>query len=301
MPTELDHDIDGLTDEEREGLAELQALESEVDEDEPEFDPDSVHTGEQEEDDEGEDAKPTGDAGEEGKPADDDGGANDGDDGAEPAQAEVTQAAPILVADLPADIESQLQKIGTDKAALIQQFDDGEITAKEYQTQYDALSKQERAIEFDLHRADLAARMEAQREETERNKAIEAFLAEVNIPRDQNNLRFAALDVAVRMVANQEESASLSPREILQKAYDLCLEHGTLQDTRKAKAEAPKPKAAPKPAAPVTLANLPSSDISETDSSRFAYLDRIKDPDARDAAFAKLSPEEQDAYLASGG
>lgn len=129
----------------------------------------------------------------------------------------------------------------------------------------------------------------------------------MGIPRDPKNLRFATLDVAVRIVANDEANYELSAREILSKAYDLCVEQGTLQPRQAGKqkdqqqqqqAKPPaKPAAAPRKPAPPTLAKVPAAaQTGAEDGSRFAYLDRL-DPVAREAAFAKLSPADQDAYL----
>lgn len=303
-----EEELAGMTQEEREALKELEELEANASDDDPEVDLDKDKGDDNEgEDDGGDDQGDAGKAGNdnaaEGGDADD-AGDDDGANGDEPEARH--QAAPLFVAEAPADAEAQLQKISEDKAALVEKFDDGELTAKEYQQQLDALSKQERTIERAVDRAQLAADMENQRQANEREQAINGFLAEVGIPRDQSNLRFLTLDGAVRLVASNEENASLSPREILQKAYDLCIEQGTLQPKATKQGQQPEPQKEPrKPKKPIdapkTLANVPAAEISDTDSARFAHISRIKDPDAREQAFAKLSPAEQDAYLAMGG
>ncbi|MNL43705.1 hypothetical protein D3C87_1662300 [compost metagenome] len=118
-------------------------------------------------------------------------------------------------------------------------------------------------------------------------------------------MRFRVLDAAVIEVASDEANVNLSATEIMQKAYDLCIEHGALQ----AKKTDPAPKDDPKPEpkkktpinAPPTLANVPASDVTDTEDNRFNYLNRITDPDKREAAFARLSAADQEAYLAAGG
>lgn len=294
-----EEELAGMTEEERAALEELKEMEEGASDDDPEFDPDAEKDDEDEDnDDEGDDGQAGADGAAEGGDTNN-AGDDDGDDRDQPGDVR----APLLVAEAPADAEAQLQKISEDKAALVEKFDDGELTAKEYQQQLDALSKQERAIERALDKAQIAADLEMQRQENEKQQAINTFLAEVGIPRDPSNLRFATLDAAVRLVASKDENANLGPREILQKAHDLCVEQGTLQGK---KAPAPKADTERKPArkpieAPRTLAGVPASEISDTDSARFAHITRIKDPDAREREFAKLSPAEQDAFLQMGG
>lgn len=304
-----EEELAGMTEEERAALEELREMEEGASDDDPEVNPgEDGGAGDEGDDEDGEDDKGEGgngaedgaeDGGNEGSDADDagNGGGDDGD------KSQAAGQAPIFVAEAPADAEAQLQKIAEDKAALVEKFDEGEITAKEYQQQLDNLGKQERAIERAVDKAQIAQDMENQRLINEREQTINGFLNEVGIPRDPNNLRFVTLDGAVRLVASSEEGANLGPREILQKAYDLCIEQGTLQPKKASKpeqqAEPPKPK---KPInAPKTLASVPAAEISDTDSARFAHISRIKDPDAREREFAKLSPAEQDAYLQMGG
>ena len=68
------------------------------------------------------------------------------------------QSAPILVAPPPEDATAKLAEIDSKKDALLTQFDDGDITAREYQKQLDALAKEERSIERAQDRAELAAK-----------------------------------------------------------------------------------------------------------------------------------------------
>ena len=308
-----EEELAALTDEEREAMQQLDEQNESASDEDPEVDLDNEEefhdqlpgdriAQEQESEDEGEEGKKAAAADEgaaaaaEGDGAGDEGNAV-GTDGDRPQDA---LPPPLLVAEAPADAEAQLQKIAEDKAALVEKFDDGELTAKEYQAELDKLNKQERTIERQLDKAQIAADLEHQRQVNEREQSINAFLAEVKIPRDPANLRFITLDGAVRLVASKEENANLRPREILQKAYDLCVSEGTLQPAKQEpKAKEPAPKKAID--APKTLANLPAAEISDTSDARFAHINRIKDPEAREAAFAQLSPADQDAYLAMGG
>lgn len=306
----MPHDEDllsGLTDQEKEALKELDEQHANASDDDPEVTKDDLQQQqhkplpadealvEEEEEEDDEDAQAAAAAAAQQQ--------QEQEEQDQPAPA--AQSAPLLVAEAPADAEEKLQKIADDKAALVEKFDDGELTAKEYQQQLDALNKQERAIERQVDKAEIAADMERQRQVNENEATINAFLAEHNIKRDPTDLRFVTLDGAVRIVANQEENANLSPREILQKAHDLCVEQGTLPgkkgaDGGKQQEQEPEKKPKPQIKAPKTLAGLPASEISDTDDARFAHINRIKDPDEREQAFMKLSPADQDAYLSRG-
>lgn len=313
-----------LTEEEQAAMAELEAQMADTDADDPLFDPSAVvkddsaqeEQGEQEQEEEQEALTPE----QEQEKADADEAAaaqkKIDDDAAAAAEAakpqeEAPARAPILVAEAPEGAESRLAEIATAKAALGDKFDDGDLTSKEYQAELDKLSKEERTLERAIDKAQMAQDLENQRITNERMSEINTFLKEVGIPHDPKNLRFSVLNTAVISVANDEANANLSAREVMQKAYDLCIEEGALVAKAKtpaatdtAKKAEPAAKAAPAKTpinAPPSLANLPASEITNTEDNRFAYLNRIADPDKREAAFAKLSAADQEAYLATGG
>lgn len=310
-----------LTEEEQAAMLELEAQMADTDADDPLFDPSAVVTptpGEQveEEQEEEQQEEEQEELTPEAQQAKGDQAAADklkaDEDAAAAAKAEAEKpepqrAAPILVAEAPEGAEARLTEIATEKGALAEKLDDGDLTSKEYQAELDKLNKEERTLERAIDRAEIARDLENQRLTNERMTEINTFLKEVDIPHDPKNLRFKVLDAAVRDVANEEANANLSAREVMQKAYDLCISEGALQP-KKAADPAAKPADA-KPAAkqktpinaPPTLASLPASEINSTEDNRFAFLNRITDPDRREAAFNKLTPADQEAYLATGG
>lgn len=281
-----EEELAGLTDDERAAL--LEDDEQEGDEEEG-ADDGAGH-------DEGDD---DGDAGEGDESGDD--GAGDSDAVDQPEQSRVQQQAPILVADAPEKAQERLQEITEAKKDLRKQYDDGEITFEDYESKVEALDDERLELKLAINTAETAARIAEQQAINAREAEVNNFLSEVGIPRDPKNLRFATLDVAVRIVANDEANYELSAREILEKAYGLCVEQGTLPARASEKQQDKAPaKPAPKPRQPVppTLARVPAAAATDTsDGSRFAYIDRITDPDKREAAFAKLSPADQEAYL----
>lgn len=309
-----------LTEEEQAAMLELEAQMADTDADDPLFDPSAVVTppaGEQveerqeEEQEEEEQVELTPEE----QQAKDDQAAADklklDEEAAAAAKLEAEKpepqrAAPILVAEVPEGAEARLTEIATEKGALADKFDDGDMTSKEYQAELEKLNKEERGLERQIDKAQMAQDLENQRITNERMTEINTFLKEVGIPHDPKNLRFNVLNTAVIAVASDDANVNLSAREVMQKAYDLCIEEGALQPKKVDPAAKPadaKPEVKKKTPvnAPPTLASLPASEINSTEDNRFAFLNRITDPDKREAAFNKLSTADQEAYLATGG
>ena len=272
---DIEHD-DGLTDEERAAL--------EDGDDGTEGDPANSNDGEGEV---GETASPAGE-----EPA---AAAPSRDDGADPV--EEAKTAPILVVEPPADADDKLKAIATQKEELITKFDDGDITAKEYQQQLDALSKQEREIERALERATLATEMEQQRLKNEWTTTVTSFIEANPVYKDNPRL-YRALDQEVRDVANSEEGKTLSGAKILTKAHENLAQAFGFATTKPADKTAGKP---PKPDLPPSLHGVPAADANDVQSGKYAALDRLAstNPIAYEEALMKLSDGERDAYLAS--
>lgn len=213
---------------------------------------------------------------------------------------------PLLVVQVPEGTNERLTAIAEEKKAIAAKFDDGDLTASEMNASLDGLNREERKLEKIIDRAEMAHEMENQRITNERTTEINTFLTSVNIPFDAKNLRYQALNQAVIQVASDPANVNLGVTDIMQKAHELCVEEGVLPP-KKAGAEKLDPKTpvvpAPKPPkelnAPPTLGGLPASSVQTTEENRFAHLNRMG-PDAREAAFAKMSPADQDAYLAAG-
>lgn len=281
MDKEID---DGLTDEER------AALEEDIDEgDEDET---SIDDGADSDADAGDDA----DAGETVAAAADD-TVQAAADAAEPAAA---TSAPILVVDAPADADAKLKDIATAKDALISQFDDGDITAKEYQQQLDALAKQEREIERAVERSALAAEMEQQRLKNEWAATVNAFIEINDVYNPTTNPRmYRALDQEVRDVAGSPEAKTMTGAQILAKAHENLAQAFGFE----AKKEAPagKVRRVPKPDLPPSLDKVPAAETLDVTSGKYGALDRLAstNPLAYEEALMKMSDRERDEYLAS--
>lgn len=272
---------DGLTDEERAALLYEDGTDDPVDElEEPAAD--ETPPEESAED-------PAAEA-----PGRDDGAEEEPKEEEEPAVVEASlPPAPILVAEAPQDADARLTEIQTKKDELINQFDDGDITAKEYQQQLDALAKQQRDIEFAVNKAEMAAEMEKQRKYNEWVGTVNGFLNENKVYRENPRL-YRALDQEVKDVSATPEAANWDGNQILAQAHKNLVEAFGLKP-------AAKPESREKPNIPPTLGKIPAAENNEMGSNRFAALDRLSstNPIAYEEALAKMPESERDAYLAS--
>ncbi|WP_288075950.1 hypothetical protein [Pseudomonas sp.] len=287
-----------LTEEEREGL---------LDDDESDDEEGGEDDGASNADD------GASDEGEEGQ-GDDDGGEGEQeapgrDDGQEPAPQQASQVVPLISANVPDDVQAQRDKINADREALDEKFEDGDIDAKSYRLEMQKLNKAEGDLDWIVRKAELSA-------ETQQNQALQRWYGSVNeFLADHPNIQksevlWNAFDMVVKKVTADTANHGLSDRQQLDKAYGiLATELGLKVDPAPkvdAKA-ADKAKAPAKPAKdgkreiPPTLGTVPAADTSTTDDGKYAHLDRLMetDPLAFEAALAKMSPADSEAYLAS--
>lgn len=262
-------------------------------------------------DDAGADGKDqSGDADGAAAAAGDDGAAAAGRDDGDAAEAAAdeqgaapVQTAPVLVAQVPADLDAKLAEIATKKDALITAFDDGDITAKEYQVQLDAIGKEERKIERDVDKAQLAAEMDQQRQQNDWVATVNNFIAGTDY--SSNARLHRALDMEVRDVAVSEEGKAMNGLQILQRAHANLVDAGLVKAASgAAPAAAPAKTVVPKAAKanlPPNLAHVPAAATEDTSDGRFSNLDRMasSDPLAYEAQLARLSESDRAAYLAA--
>lgn len=238
----------------------------------------------------------------------------DGDQSAAAAAAEqeaapsaAPQPAPILVAQAPADAEAKLAEIAAKRADLRKQYDDGEITFDQYDSQKDVLAKDERAIERAIDKAQIAYDLSEQQRRNEWDSQCSTFLAAHAEYDGGKGERFEHLNETLKAIAVMPRNQGLTGPQLLEKAHKLVLAELNEAPAPAAAAPAavakPAAKAAPAPAPklPPNLAHIPAAAGTETGESRFANLDRLQSTnyEAYEAALAKMTPAEQDAYLQS--
>jgi hypothetical protein len=219
------------------------------------------------------------------------------DDGATAATEAKPQQAPILIAPVPENVDAKLAEIASQKSTLLDQFDNGDVTAKEYQLQLDALAKQERQIERQQDRAELAGQMEQQRLQNEWTRTCNDFVERNAVYKDNPRL-YKALDAEVRELAAKPDTANWSGQKFLDEAHKNLSEAFGLKNDSVKKVEKP---IAPRRELPPNLAKVPSADVEDTNGGRFAVLDRMAntDPLGFEETLNKMSSADRDAYLQS--
>ncbi len=236
------------------------------------------------------------------------------DDGKEPGQdvdtpstaTKVREPAPVFVVEAPKDSDKQLTEIKQQKVALADQFDEGDITNREYQQKLDELNQQERKIEREIDRARLAEDMEAQRKNNAWNDAQADFMADH--PEYEDETRREMFNAVFRNVAKRDEFSALpvtraNSLKLLRAAHDAFIHAtgGSPEPDDKGNGKVTNaPQQQKKKDLPPTLAGIPSADVTDTNSGRWASLDRLRDKDyqAYEDKLFSMSDADRDAYLA---
>lgn len=239
-----------------------------------------------------------------------DAGAGDGgndagagaDGGADAGQiVDAGKPAPLLIAEAPADADAKLAAIGEKKGALLEQFDNGDITAKEYQSALDALNKEERTIESAVQKAQIAAEMRQQQEVNNWMGQVQTFTTKDHPEYSTSKVRWMALDAFVKEIGSDPANASMSGAQILAEAHKRVVEDlGEAQTKGKATTDGKqRPLKGSTAEPPKTLAKVPAAESNTMEDGKWAALDRLAatDPVALEEKLMKLSEAERDAYL----
>ncbi len=319
-PKPSDDDLDLLTEEERQGLLDDAIVDEGLDDDAGDDEDGGSDAGAGESDD-GAAAAATesGDAGsgepDGGDEADEQSADAGGADAAAAAAADAVAAAAAAdtgaaaVAEpeeraaswiLPPELGQKIDELDKARDALAEQFDDGELTAKEYREKLKPIEKELDELKDRRTAANVERDLEIRRYKTE---TVPGFLEAHPEYADPESPLYTMLDQTLRKL-QQSSRDPLSPR-LLERAHEQIA--GQVRKAFGVDVTAPKPKdpnpkpAAPKREIPPTLANVPTSDITDADDGgEFAYLDRLatQDVEKYEAALAKMSDEARERYLA---
>lgn len=208
------------------------------------------------------------------------------------------QPVPLIKAESPQDVAAKLDDIKARKAALVEKFNDGDLNARDYTDQLEALTDEADAIKQALFKDRLSREVAGQQREQAWRAEVTAFLSE-HPEVCKNEIAWGAYDLAVRAVTSASENSRLSDRQQLTKAHQLWADKLGITAPEKApeaKTQASPPK--PERKVPPTLARIPASDTQGTDEGKWDALDRLAgtDPDAYEQRLARLSPAELAAY-----
>lgn len=251
--------------------------------------------------------------GEEGKAEDDDPASDgesqeadnkseeDGQEESDQAREEVQRenVSPLLNADLPQDIEEQFNNIQTSKDDLVTKFDDGDLTAREYQSELEKLNRNERQLEQKVFKSQIAKEMKQNAKVASWREEVESFL-QSNPQYAPGTVRYNALDTEVRRIGSDPANENMKDAEILKMAHErIESELGSPSKRDENEGDNKSRQQRDKPDIPPSLGNLPASEQTETSNSKFKALDKLFeiDPIRHEHEMSKLSEEEQDRYL----
>lgn len=222
----------------------------------------------------------------------------------EPAKVEKIESvsAPLLVVNVPEDAKAKLDEIAAKRDEAFQKFDDGELTAQQYNAQLNELHDQQLDIKLQVERANIASQMEEQRLQNLWKHEVTTFLrknSEYNDPELLNQL-----DQTVMALARMPLSQDLTYEETLKKAHSMVRAmRGEPADDAPAVTTPAKPmqQKVPKPDAPPNIGNLPSATMNDTSGGEFASLDRLQssDPIAYEEKLMGMPPAQRERYLRS--
>ena len=243
-------------------------------------------------------------------------GRDDGADADQPAA--TSQQVPLIRGDLPADFDEQMKtitdrraEIRTERRALTDKYEDGDLTSKEY---HDALDKLEDELgslndkrtdlQWQANKAKLAQETNQAQMEARWYATVDTFLGEhPEITRNQTLID--VYDKIVNRVTAETIADGKEPGLAdLQKAYKQWTEDLGVEPQKPTKDQAKQPgkqeqqQKKPQRNVPPTLGKVPAADVTDTDDGKYAYLDRLaeSDPLKYEAAIAKLSDAEFDEY-----
>lgn len=315
--TFTDEELEELTEEERQGLME-------GDEDEGEDEPDakdgteeensekSSDTEEDADDDDGDEEAGDDAAGEDAdqndekdadqqkpkKEADADDDADDDDTEGDDAEndEDVAQNGAFPSFDAPANAKERLSEIKSQLQDLAEKFDDGELTAKEMRAQSEALEDERNQLNQALFKAEFSQEVA---QDNWVKTTVPAFLAKHSEYAAGSPL-YTMLDQEVRKHQTEalKNGRSQWDPAILRKAHASITTALETAGLRRKESKKPAGKVEKlKRELPPNLSRVPSSDITETEEGgQYAHLDRLTG-EAYEDALAKLTPDQQDAYL----
>lgn len=249
------------------------------------------------------------------------------DDPAAAARAATAKTAPAAdddpapaLADIPdtTAASARLDQIRTERVALREKYDNGEMTSEEMDQAFDKLVDDQASALAEIKRAeDIAASNQTSRESAW-NAALEGFKAQGNEALFGEE-HVAGFDKALRTVTNfkdNPENASLPFSVLISMAAQ---QHAIAYQTRTGKALEVKtakgktaagtgveqrrgPRTDPRPDPIDTLSGFNAPGDEMVQESRFGAIDKIaeRDPEEAERMLASMTPAERDRYLDVG-
>ena len=184
---------------------------------------------------------------------------------------------------------------------LKQKWEDGELTEAEYNIETSALERKMARLEGKIEAAEEQAEEEAEKIERYNQQVQAAWNQEEKAFFEQpENKAFLEsprkLEALNKIVTELQQNPNLTPKDfnkLLKDARNSYVqEFGEFYQGAKS---TPSKPAKPQPKIPQTLGNVPAA-LPNADGNKFSHLDKLSGKDY-ESALAKLSPEDQEAYL----
>lgn len=231
--------------------------------------------------------------------------AGDGDADPDPAPAaadseEVEQQPEFAPAVAPVEnYEAVIQEMLSKEDELSQQFDDGEITSREYRAQLRELENQRRAVEDQQRDYDRSQELAKQKWAWEVDTFMDSAKENDGVDYRQNKMLNAALDTAVKELAADEANSDKTGKWFLREAHKRVAElFGKGEKAPKPMDPIQKALKDRKPnmeKVPQSLSNVPAADL-DTGGDEFSKMDKLTGMDL-ERALAALTPAQAKAYL----
>lgn len=205
---------------------------------------------------------------------------------------------PVLRADAPENVEETLAAITKTESDLIQRFEDGEITAREYREGLNQINDQREEIKWKKRESELATKLADQAEKNAWVRDVNEFMSAQGADIVENETRLIAFDSVVKRVTGDAKNAHLSNRSQLQMALKIYRQEMGLAPAIQAEETKAKAKAKETRPIPPSLSKIPAAEPEDINNSKFARLDRlaVDDPLAFEKQVAKLSEAERQQY-----
>lgn len=227
------------------------------------------------------------------------------------AETEAAETAPEAVADggersrvtpVPEADRSRLDQIDEEINALTTQFDEGEISARDYNAQFRALEREAADIERRALKAEIEAEAENRASEKLWNRDVVAWMEDHKNIDVSNRVLILALDAAVREVQKDPANDKLSNMKVLDKAYASLASAFNLPKTPvpETPAKAAKPVLAPKAKPVPTLASVGAAEAGGIDDGRWSKLVRLMENASTSTefedTFARMSERDREDF-----
>lgn len=200
-------------------------------------------------------------------------------------------------------LEAKYTDIDNRENELVEKFEEGDLTTREYNAQLRALNKERSALERQEYKAELNREnleLEVQRKW---EADVHAFLPKHPEIRDVEENWNSFNTVLIQVTSASAAQGKGYGAAELERAYRIWAdERGiVVKEPEPAKQEQkPEPeKTKPKPLdIPPSLAKVPAAAPEDTDDGKFAALDRMaeSDPQKYQETIARMSADEYDAY-----